>query len=137
MKTEIRSGGKGVSLPKPSERLPLGVPGSLLSWIARSPECPPHACGGFASCGTCLVRIVDASFELPRPDAAEEAVLARQVQLRRLSPKGLRLACQLEVPEGAHLEFQPLMATPRPTQVQLEGLRFEFGPAGSKTEEKS
>ncbi len=65
----------------------------------------PHAsmCKGRGRCGTCRVRIMSSSDELPRPSQIEQQTLERFE-----SPDNVRLACQL-APTAGKIELERLL----------------------------
>ena len=75
----------------------------------------PHAniCKGRGRCGTCRVRIISSSEELPPPSEQEQKTLERFE-----CPPNVRLACQL-VPASGTIELERVL----PPDVGLEALR--------------
>ncbi len=75
----------------------------------------PHAsvCGGRARCATCLVQIVETGAVLPRPDAAEAALLAASD-----ARSDIRLACQLRPtgPVTVRVLVRPAELAPIPVE---------------------
>jgi len=74
----------------------------------------PHAniCKGRGRCGTCRVRIMSSSDELPPPSAVEQQTLERFE-----CPENVRLACQL-VPASGKIELERVL----PPDVGLDAL---------------
>lgn len=75
----------------------------------------PHAniCKGKGRCGTCRVRIISSSEDLPPPSELEQKTLQRFN-----CPKNVRLACQLVPPSGT-IELERVL----PPDVGLEAVR--------------
>lgn len=82
-------------------RLPVGRPGCLLAHLLEAGVAIPHACGGFASCGTCHLRVV-AGAEALGPVGPEEAAALGKARGGR--GPGSRLACQCGVADAVEVE---------------------------------
>lgn len=79
----------------------------------------PHAniCKGRGRCGTCRVRIISSTEELPQPSELEQRTLDRFN-----CPKNVRLACQL-VPTSGTIELERVL----PPDVGLDAVRPPAG----------
>lgn len=85
-----------------------------------------NLCRGRGRCGTCRVRILEASATLPAPGAVEAATLARFG-----APPQVRLACQIEPPAGGFRVERLLSPFMRPRELHEAAIRHAEEPAAA------
>ena len=108
---ERRRGLLSISYPNGKRvKVPVGLSVLEASRLHRIPHA--SVCGGRGRCSTCRIRVIGPERDLPRPGAAEQAVLDRV-----RAGAGVRLACQLR--PGRDIVVAPLLAP----QVTLDQLR--------------
>ena len=75
---------------KSKTQVPYKTGESVLESLNRAKIPIDQSCGGFATCGTCQIKILNNLVDIPKPESAEEELITE-----RKFESNERLACQL------------------------------------------